>query len=74
MNVRDETRHDLHKSAALLWRSFSHNRTKINIQFINIENIQKELKWKPYTTLNVPYPSLFVVETFPNMNLNAVRA
>ena len=57
MNVRDETRHDIHKSAASemrrvtiyikaqrfyeyrdashLWRSFSHNRTKINIQFLS---------------------------------------
>ena len=47
MNVGDETRHDIHKSAALryallcivtpshLWRSFSHNRAKINIQFLN---------------------------------------
>ena len=47
MNVRDETRHDIHKSASLtlrtfmyrdashLWRSFSHNSTKINIQFLS---------------------------------------
>ena len=47
MNVRDETRHDVHKKrcsslrafmyrdASHLWRSFSHNRTKINIQFLN---------------------------------------
>ena len=45
MNVRDETRHDtcmkerseaqrfyVYRDASILWRSFSHNRTKIYIQ------------------------------------------
>ena len=57
MNVRDETRHDIHKSTSLrafmyrdashLWRSFSHNSTKINIQFLS------EKQWKIWRYLVV---------------------
>ena len=42
MNVRDETRHDSseaqrfygYRDTSHLWRSFLHNRTKINIQLL----------------------------------------
>ena len=52
MNVRDETRHDIHKSAALR----CHNRTKINIQFLTIYSI----KLRNQDFISVEQADLFV--------------